>query len=84
MVGVANCPLYEVVDYCAGSNWNKVSVHYTEQQGVHGEGFECIEVYGDTIRTIRIGYISGVRCWGLSVKGGSTIFILKSVKDWVQ
>ena len=52
MVAVANCPLYEVVYCCAGSNETKVSV------GIAGcpllRGFECIEVYGDVIRTFRI------------------------------
>ena len=33
------------------------------------EGFECIEVYGDMVRTFRnVRYIASVRHWGVSVK----------------
>ena len=37
-------------------------------------GFQCIEVYGDTIQTVTsVRYIVGVRHRGVSVKRGSTV-----------
>ena len=37
-------------------------------------GFECIEVYGDTIRTFRnVRYNTSVCRWGVSIKRGSTV-----------
>ena len=55
MVGVAKCPLYEVICYCAGSNGTEISVRYTDpSSGVSTvEGVKCIEVYEDMVRTFR-------------------------------
>ena len=40
-------------------------------------GFECIEVYGDTVRIFRnVCYIASVRYWGVSIKWGSTVHIV--------
>lgn len=39
--------------------------------------FECIEAYGDVIQTLRIfRCITGVHCWRVSIKLGSTVLYL--------
>ena len=62
MVGVAKCLLSEIVCYCAGLNGTEISVRYKIAGCPLLRGFECIEVYGGTVRTFRnVRYITSVR-----------------------
>ena len=79
-MGVANCPFYVGYSLCVQARWDGERCPF---YGVAGcplfRGFQCIEVYGDTIRTVTsVCYIVGVRRWGVSVKRGSTVDITRS------
>ena len=53
VVGVAKCPLCEVICYCTGSNGTEIRVLLYRIAGCPLlRDFECIEVYGDTVRTL--------------------------------
>ena len=59
MVGVAKCPLCEVTDYYAGSDGTKISVCYTELQGVRCSGVLNGLKSGQTFRNVH--FIASVR-----------------------
>ena len=47
-------------------------------------GFQCVDVYGETIGTFRIvRYVVGVNCSGVSVKRGSTVMHMCLINDAV-
>ena len=53
MMGVAKCPLCEVFAIVQAQMGPKL-VSVIQNSGVStAEGFECIEVYGDTVQTFR-------------------------------
>ena len=69
MVGVAKCPLCEVIFCCTGSNGTEISwVSAVEGVWIYSE------VYGNTVRTFRkFRYVASVCRWGVSIKWDSTV-----------
>ena len=73
MVGVPNCPLCEVVHYCADlpeRDQSKRLLIIRKAGCPLLRGFEYIEVYGNIIRAFRIvRYIAGVAVEGCPLSG---------------
>ena len=65
MVGVANCPLYKIAYYCAGSNETSVSV-------IRNSRVSTVEDFFTEIRSGISELSADICCCRVSVKQGST------------